>query len=78
MASLPAFPRSNDRGLIEAIAEMVSLWISFRFPRSNDRGLIEASFSPGRPYGRLADFRDLTIAASLKRLPIRAFPYSTF
>ena len=37
------FPRSADRGLIEAIAQMP--WReSFReFPRSADRGLIEAT-----------------------------------
>src|ERR1035437_166427 len=36
------FPRSRDRGLIEATRRHRHLWNGVIFPRSRDRGLIEA------------------------------------
>src|SRR5437763_1789515 len=37
-----SFPRSDDRGLIEAKEKVISMFFGFIFPRSDDRGLIEA------------------------------------
>src|SRR5437899_784869 len=37
------FPRSDDRGLIEAFSRANERGAAERFPRSDDRGLIEAS-----------------------------------
>ena len=37
------FPRSKDRGLIEARAPATRMLVIAAFPRSKDRGLIEAS-----------------------------------
>ena len=36
------FPRSEDRGLIEALQPVLIFWGRRKFPRSEDRGLIEA------------------------------------
>src|SRR5690348_18498764 len=59
------FPRSIDRGLIEAGDFAYRLPRLSIFPRSIDRGLIEARrFEPG--WGRKSHFRDQLIAASLK------------
>jgi len=41
------FPRSRDRGLIEAISARPSGSASRKFPRSRDRGLIEANMRSG-------------------------------
>jgi len=59
------FPRSKDRGLIEAPTKKNGLSSSSFFPRSKDRGLIEA---PSKKLQRstAAAFRDRKIAASLK------------
>ena len=42
-----SFPRSADRGLIEAVASQLGISPSTPFPRSADRGLIEAWSSCG-------------------------------
>ena len=58
-------PRSNHRGLIEAVLvapNRCGLWGS---PRSNHRGLIEARASASRP-SRACPLRGPTTAASLK------------
>ncbi len=39
----PNFPRSNERGSIEAIAKRSPLVGGLTFPRSNERGSIEAA-----------------------------------
>ena len=62
-----SFPRSFGRGLIEAPALSVELRRSRRFPRSFGRGLIEASRWHPRPGVCFPGFRDLLVAASLKR-----------
>src|SRR5947199_368881 len=46
-----SFPRSYDRGLIEAASPRLTPAPSRPFPRSYDRGLIEAIGIGGRPAG---------------------------
>ena len=41
-APILAFPRSNERGSIEALPRLVGELPVSRFPRSNERGSIEA------------------------------------
>ncbi len=47
-----AFPRSHDRGRIEALRACRFAPPSPSFPRSHDRGRIEASTAPARPLGQ--------------------------
>jgi len=62
---LATFPRSIDRGLIEAVSESVASEMLSTFPRSIDRGLIEATLVE-RTFVVRSHFRDQLIAASLK------------
>ena len=64
------FPRSKDRGLIEARVSMALLSGTCSFPRSKDRGLIEARLVE-RVTEVVTSFRDRKIAASLKLRPQR-------
>ncbi len=77
------FPRSIDRGLIEAEQFSVQRSVEIEFPRSIDRGLIEARLRQSTRHAGLNHFRDQLIAASLKptKLPngttvFNAFPRS--
>ena len=78
------FPRSSDRGLIEATIDNLLTLINGIFPRSSDRGLIEAIEDLTHDEW-VAHFRDHLIAASLKlhlvrllfRRPLAAFPRSS-
>ncbi len=64
-----AFPRSNDRGSIEAtIFKSGFAETEHFFPRSNDRGSIEA-FGTSAIVCSVISFRDQTIAAPLKQSP---------
>src|SRR5579872_2915449 len=65
-APAPRFPRSYDRGLIEARKRGGTPFRNGRFPRSYDRGLIEAPGNRGWSARQSAGFRDHMIAASLK------------
>ena len=47
--SVAAFPRSTERGSIEAGARLYILPVDSQFPRSTERGSIEATNSPPRP-----------------------------
>ena len=61
------FPRSVDRGLIEAsFFQSSGFRLVLRFPRSVDRGLIEAIQMTRGHNSPSTAFRDLLIAASLK------------
>ena len=62
------FPRSKDRGLIEASRRRGTALASTEFPRSKDRGLIEATGVRARGWFTPARFRDRKIAASLKHI----------
>ena len=63
---LPGFPRSKERGLIEAAGRAPGFTPRDRFPRSKERGLIEAR-QTSAPADRLArSFRVRKNAASLK------------
>ena len=42
-ADLVEFPRSNERGSIEAVSVCIGVSSLWRFPRSNERGSIEAA-----------------------------------
>ena len=60
-----AFPRSKERGFIEAREQpSLLIWTSF-FPRSKERGFIEARIAKGRAKRRRS-FRVQKNAASLK------------
>jgi len=61
------FPRSFDRGPIEASELWRSTFTSGKFPRSFDRGPIEAR-KTARHIPGTRHFRDHLIAAPLKRL----------
>ena len=66
------FPRSADRGIIEAGVDSDNQLRLGEFPRSADRGIIEARAVRSRGYPVPVRFRDQLIAASLKlrdRLP---------
>src|SRR5206468_2070128 len=61
------FPRSRDRGLIEALCQREWSSQTNLFPRSRDRGLIEALDTPTKRIFTIVCFRDREIAASLKQ-----------
>src|SRR5947209_4548062 len=60
------FPRSRERGPIEATKLLVLGVACATFPRSRERGPIEASIVPGREYHEDANFRAHVSAAPLK------------
>src|SRR5437868_4103249 len=66
VCGLDVFPRSKDRGLIEAGQRGPEFQDSGLFPRSKDRGLIEAQWAPVGP-PRMKSFRGRKTAASLKQ-----------
>src|SRR5579875_178301 len=61
----PGFPRSTDRGPVEAATTTARLAAHVAFPRSTDRGPVEAR-KPGRRRRKHVHFRDRQIAAPLK------------
>ncbi len=61
-----AFPRSKDRGLIEALLMGLEDYETIAFPRSKDRGLIEADLCRRAIGVERNHFRGRKIAASLK------------
>ena len=65
MVGSSGFPRSKERGLIEANGELLRAPYVTLFPRSKERGLIEAVF-PWSDADALAPFRVRKNAASLK------------
>ena len=62
------FPRSFGRGLIEAYTVKCPMeTVIYAFPRSFGRGLIEALAILSTSCEAVSRFRDLLVAASLKR-----------
>ena len=62
----PPFPRSIERGLIEAVCSSTAGSRPDAFPRSIERGLIEATGFPIRHPAHESTFRVRSNAASLK------------
>ncbi len=60
------FPRSHDRGSIEAAVASYVRHVTINFPRSHDRGSIEAHLRIAEIHSANHPFRDHMIAAPLK------------
>ena len=60
------FPRSPERGPVEAMLWPVVMWLLTGFPRSPERGPVEAGFIPRRAAMLRMAFRAHPSAAPLK------------